>query len=145
MTQAKNGDTVRIHYIGKLTDGTEFGSSAGQPPLEFVIGSGQVLSGLEKQIDGMELGSSQTLTVPAEEAYGEHDPSKVQVVPRSAVTAGVDVQPGQQLQATTRDGGTLAFVVTNVDDQKITVDANHPLAGRDLVFDVQLVDIVKAA
>jgi peptidylprolyl isomerase len=145
MTQAKNGDTVRIHYIGKLTDGTEFGSSAGQPPLEFVIGSGQVLSGLEKQIDGMELGSSQTLTVPAEEAYGEHDPSKVQVVPRSAVTAGVDVQPGQQLQATTRDGGTLAFVVTNVDDQKITVDANHPLAGRDLVFDVQLVDIVRAA
>jgi peptidylprolyl isomerase len=145
MTQAKNGDTVRIHYIGKLTDGTEFGSSAGQPPLEFVIGSGQVLSGLEKQIDGMELGSSQTLTVPAEEAYGEHDPSKVQVVPRSAVTAGVDVQPGQQLQATTREGGTLAFVVTNVDDQKITVDANHPLAGRDLVFDVQLVDIVRAA
>jgi peptidylprolyl isomerase len=145
MTQAKNGDTVRIHYTGKLTDGTEFGSSAGQPPLEFVIGSGQVLSGLEKQIDGMELGSSQTLTVPAEEAYGEHDPSKVQVVPRSAVTADVDVRPGQQLQAKTPDGGMLALVVTNVDDQKITVDANHPLAGRDLVFDVQLVDIVRAA
>jgi peptidylprolyl isomerase len=145
MTQAKSGDTVRIHYIGKLTDGTEFDSSNGRPPLEFVVGAGQIISGLDKKVDGMKLGAHQTVTVPAEAAYGKHDPAKVHALPRSAVPSNIDVQPGLQLQSKTPDGSTIPLVVTGVDDQVVTVDANHPLAGQDLVFDVELVEIVKAA
>lgn len=145
MTQAKSGDTVRIHYIGKFTDGTEFDSSTGQPPLEFVLGAGQILSGLDKEIDGMEIGSHQTVTVPAEEAYGAHDPAKVHALPRSAVPSDIDLKPGLQLQTRTPDGNTIPLVVTEIDEQVVTVDANHPFAGKDLVFDVELVEIVRAA
>lgn len=145
MTQAKSGDIVRIHYIGKFTDGTEFDSSTGQPPLEFVVGAGQILSGLDKEIDGMELGSHQTVTVPAEEAYGAHDPAKVHALPRSAVPSDIDLKPGLQLQTRTPDGNTIPLVVTEIDEQVVTVDANHPFAGKDLVFDVELVEIVRAA
>jgi peptidylprolyl isomerase len=145
MTQAKSGDTVRIHYTGKLTDGTQFDSSSGRDPLEFTVGAGQIIPGLDKEIDGMELGAQQTVTVPAEQAYGPHDPQKVQSVPRSAIPANIDVKPGIQLQAQTQDGGTLMLLVTEVRDDALTVDANHPLAGKDLVFDVELVEIIKAA
>lgn len=145
MTQAKSGDIVRIHYIGKFTDGTEFDSSTGQPPLEFVVGAGQILSGLDKEIDGMELGSHQTVTVPAEEAYGAHDPAKVHALPRSAVPSDIDLKPGLQLQTRTPDGNTIPLVVTEIDEQVVTVDANHPFAGKDLVFEVELVEIVRAA
>ncbi|SON57303.1 FKBP-type peptidyl-prolyl cis-trans isomerase SlyD [Hartmannibacter diazotrophicus] len=145
MTQAKSGDTVRIHYVGKLTDGTEFDSSAGRDPLIFQVGSGQIIPGLDRQIEGMEVGAAQTLTIPADEAYGPHDPAKIQSLPRSTVPEDLDVATGMRLQARTTTGDTIALQVVEVSPETIVVDANHPLAGKDLVFDVELVEIVQAA
>ncbi|MGF0537440.1 FKBP-type peptidyl-prolyl cis-trans isomerase [Agrobacterium sp. ES01] len=145
MTQAKSGDTVRIHYIGSLTDGTTFDSSRGRDPLQFQVGSGQIISGLDREIDGMELGAKQTVTVPADDAYGQRDPNRVQTVPRAAIAPEVSLEPGLQLQAQSAAGTPVTVVVTEVADETVTVDANHPLAGQDLVFEVELVEIVKAA
>ncbi|MEQ8308211.1 MAG: peptidylprolyl isomerase [Hoeflea sp.] len=144
MSEAKSGDIVRINYIGKLTDGTQFDSSEGREPLEFEIGSGQIISGLDREVQGMKVGDKQTITVPADDAYGAHDAAKVQQVPRSALPAEVEPQEGMQLQARTPQG-PVALIVTSVGEQEVTVDANHPLAGKDLVFDIEMVDIVKAA
>ena len=145
MTQAKAGDTVRIHYIGTLKDGSQFDSSVGREPLEFQIGSGQIIPGLEKEIDGMELGTKQRVEIAADDAYGRHDPQKVQQVPREAIPATIELQPGLQLQAQTQNGVPLTVMVTDVKPDSVTLDGNHPLAGQDLVFDVELVEIVKAA
>ncbi|MGV8938308.1 MAG: FKBP-type peptidyl-prolyl cis-trans isomerase [Allorhizobium sp.] len=145
MTQAKSGDTVRIHYTGTLIDGTPFDSSSGREPLEFQLGSGQIIPGLDRGIDGMAVGARQTVTIPALDAYGQHDPQKVQSVPRSAIPANVNVAPGMQLQAQNAGGAPMTLIVVKVEDEAVIVDANHPLAGKDLVFDVELVEIVKAA
>jgi peptidylprolyl isomerase len=135
MSEAKSGDTVRINYTGKLTDGTKFDSSEGREPLEFEVGSGQIIPGLDREVAGMKVGDKQTVTVPAEEAYGPHDAAKVQQIP----------QAGMQLLAQTPQGGQVALVITALDEQEVTVDANHPLAGQDLVFEIEMVEIVKAA
>jgi peptidylprolyl isomerase len=145
MTKAKSGDTVRIHYTGTLTDGTQFDSSSGRDPLEFTLGSGQIIPGLETQVEGMEVGARETVTIPAEEAYGPHNPQSVQQVPRDQIPADVNIQPGAQLQARTQDGNTVMLTVVEATGDHVTVDANHPLAGQDLVFAVELVEIVKAA
>ncbi len=144
MTEAKTGDTVRINYVGKLTDGNQFDSSEGREPLEFQLGSGQIIGGLDREVQGMKVGDKQTVTVPAAEAYGPHDEAKVQQVPRSQIPAEIDLQPGMQLQARTPQG-PISLVVAGFDENQVTVDANHPLAGQDLVFDIELVEIVKAA
>lgn len=145
MTQAKSGDTVRIHYTGRLANGTQFDSSDGGDPLQFQLGSGQIISGLDRQIEGMEVGARSTLTVPAAEAYGAHNPNQVQQVPRNAFPAGMELEPGAQLQASTPDGTPLRLTVLEAAEDQVTVDANHPLAGQDLVFEVELVEIVRAA
>ncbi|MNL36387.1 FKBP-type peptidyl-prolyl cis-trans isomerase SlyD [compost metagenome] len=145
MTTAATGDTVRIHYSGRLTDGTQFDSSEGRAPLEFTLGQGQVIKGLEQHVDGMETGTKSTVTIPAEAAYGPRRDDAVQQLDRDKVPAGIDLQVGTQLQARTADGGMLPITVVGVDEQSVTVDANHPLAGKDLVFDVELVEVVKAA
>lgn len=145
MTRAQTGDTVRIHYLGTLTDGTQFDTSIGGEPLEFRLGAGQIIPGLEKQIDGMTLGARQRLTIGANEAYGDHDPRKVQQVPRGAIPDTIPLERGLQLQAQTSEGIPLNVIVVDFSDQSVTLDGNHPLAGQDLVFDVELVDIVKAA
>jgi len=145
MTQVKAGDKVRIHYTGTLADGTTFDSSQGRDPLEFTVGSGQIISGLDREVEGMKVGDKQTVTVPAEEAYGAHDPAKVQQVPRSALPPELEPQEGMQLQAQTPQGGQVALMITSVGEQEITVDANHPLAGKDLVFDIEMVEILQAA
>ena len=145
MSEAKSGDTVRINYTGSLTDGTMFDSSEGREPLEFQVGSGQIISGLDREVEGMKVGDKQTVTVPADEAYGAHDAAKVQKIPRDALPPEIEPQQGMQLQAQTPQGGQVALLVTAVDDQELTVDANHPLAGQDLVFDIEMVEIVKAA
>jgi peptidylprolyl isomerase len=144
MTQIKNGDVVRIHYTGRLSDGTEFDSSAGREPLEFKFGAGQVIPGLERNIPQMEVGEKQTVTVPADEAYGQHDDSRVQAIPRTAIPEGVAVDVGTRLQANTPDGQPVNLTVVDLDDSSVTVDANHPLAGRDLVFDIELVEVIAA-
>jgi len=142
MTEVRNGDVVRILYTAKTAEGAEFASS-GQEPLEFQVGAGQVIAGLDRRVDGMTVGEANTVEVPAEEGYGLRDDAKVRTVPRSAVpdTAAV----GTKLQASTRDGRTIPLTVVGVDAEKVTVDANHPLAGRDLVFDVEVVEIVASA
>jgi peptidylprolyl isomerase len=139
MTEVKNGDVVRVHYTAKLTDGTEFDSS-GQEPLQFEVGAGQVVPGLNRRIDGMSVGERSTVTVPAEEGYGLRDEAQVQSVPRAAVPEGTRV--GSRLQANTPDGRRIPLTVVDLDENRVTVDANHPLAGKDLVFDIEVLEIV---
>jgi peptidylprolyl isomerase len=144
MTEVKSGDTVRIHYTGKLTDGTEFDSSTGREPLEFQVGAGQVIPGLDREVEGMTVGEENTVTIPAAAAYGPRDEAQVQTLPRTAIPDGLSVAPGARLQASTPDGRQIPLTVVDLDDEKVTVDANHPLAGQDLVFDVKVVEIVEA-
>ncbi len=144
MTEIKNGDVVRIHYTGRLTDGTEFDSSAGREPLEFEFGAGQIIPGIEHNVSNMEVGEKQTVTVPAEEAYGPRDDARVQAIPRTAIPEDVAVDVGTRLQANTPDGQPVNLTVVDLDDSSVTVDANHPLAGRDLVFDLELVEVIAA-
>ncbi|PHP68879.1 peptidylprolyl isomerase [Zhengella mangrovi] len=141
MSTAKNGDTVKIHYTGTLSDGTQFDSSAGRDPLSFQLGAGQIIPGLEKEIAGMAVGDQKTVTVPAEEAYGPRDPQQVQQVPRNALPPELDPQVGMQLQAQTPNGTPVQLIVIEVTDETITVDANHPLAGQDLIFAVEMIEI----
>ena len=142
MTQAKAGDTVRIHYTGTLEDGTKFDSSVGGNPLQFTLGSGEVITGLDTGIQGMEVGQTTTVAVAPEQAYGDHDPAKIQKVERERVPDEIDLKLGMQLGARTQDGQQVTFTVIDIEDKEITVDANHPLAGKDLNFEVQLVEIV---
>lgn len=142
MTEAKSGDTVRIHYTGTLDDGTQFDSSAGRDPLEFALGGGQVIPGFDSAVDGMAVGESKTVTIPAEEAYGQRHEQLVQQVSRSALPDDIEPAVGMQLQSQSPEGQVMMLVVTEVEDDSITVDANHPLAGQALTFDIELVEIV---
>jgi peptidylprolyl isomerase len=141
MNQAKSGDTVRIHYTGKLSDGTEFDSSAGRDPLEFSLGSGNVIPGFDNAVDGMTVGDEKTVTIPPEQAYGPKHEQLIQDVPKTALPPELSPEVGMRLQSRTPDGRTMHLVVTDVADESITVDGNHPLAGEDLTFDIKLVAI----
>ena len=142
MTQAKSGDTVRIHYTGTLDDGTQFDSSSGRDPLEFALGGGQVIPGFDGAVDGMAVGESKTVTIPAEEAYGQRHEQLVQQVSRSALPEDMEPAVGMQLQSQSPEGQVMMLVVTEVEEESITVDANHPLAGQALTFAIELVEIV---
>jgi peptidylprolyl isomerase len=142
MNDVKPGDTVRIHYTGTLSDGTTFDSSQGREPLQFTVGSGQIIPGLDRAIPGMNVGETKTVTVPAAEAYGDRNPDGVQSVPRAQVPDHIPLDPGTQLQVQTGDGRTLPVTVTEVTAEVVVLDANHPLAGKDLTFEVELVEIV---
>ena len=142
MTQAKAGDTVRIHYTGTLDNGTRFDSSEGREPLEFNLGGGQVIPGFDAAVDGMAVGESKTVTIPATEAYGERHEQLVQQVPREMLPDTIDPAVGMQLQSQSPEGQVMNLVVTEVNDASITVDANHPLAGQALTFSIELVEIV---
>ena len=141
MTRAKSGDTVRIHYTGTLDDGTQFDSSAGREPLEFVLGQGQVITGFDKAIEGMEAGDRKSVRIEADDAYGQHRSELVQEVPRSALPDEITPKEGMALQSKNPEGRVTDLVVTTVTDESITVDANHPLAGKALSFDIELIDI----
>jgi peptidylprolyl isomerase len=141
MAQATKGNTVRIHYTGVLADGSQFDSSTGRDPLEFTLGDGMVIPGFDKAVDGMQIGESKTFDIPADEAYGERREEMVMSVPRGEFPDHIDPQAGQQLQM---QQGEQTFVVTvsEVSDEAVVLDANHPLAGEDLTFTVELVEIV---
>lgn len=141
MSQAKSGDTVKIHYAGTLDDGTEFDSSAGREPLEFALGGGQVIPGFDNAVDGMTVGESKTVTIPAEEAYGERHDQLIQQVPKTSLPEDMKPEVGMQLQSQSPDGQMMNLVVTEVEDESITVDANHPLAGQTLTFALELVEV----
>ena len=141
MSQAKAGDSVKIHYTGTLDDGTQFDSSDGREPLAFELGSGQVIPGFDKAVDGMTVGESKSVNIPAEDAYGPHHPQMIQEVPKSALPDDLEPAEGMGLQAQGPDGQVLNLVVTGVQEESIIVDGNHPLAGKALNFDIELVSI----
>ena len=141
MSQAKSGDTVKIHYTGTLDDGTEFDSSAGRDPLEFELGSGQVIPGFDNAVEGMAVGDKKSVRIEAADAYGERHEQLIQQVPKSALPEELEPVEGMALQSETPDGQTMMFMVTAVSEEEITVDANHPLAGQALSFDIELVSI----
>ncbi len=144
MTQVKAGDTVRIHYTGTLVSGETFDSSEGCEPLEFVVGSGQIIPGLDKAIPGMSVGDKKVVEVPCLEAYGESREEARQAIPRAEIPAHIPVEPGTQLQMQSPDGQIVPVVVVSSNDVEVVLDANHPLAGKDLTFAIELVEI-KAA
>lgn len=141
MTEIKQGDTVRIHYTGTLLDGKTFDSSEGRDPLEFVVGSGQIIAGLDAALPGMVLGEKKRVEVPCVEAYGPVNPAMRQAIPREGIPDDIPLDPGTQLQMQTPDGQALPVTVVEVDESTVTLDANHPLAGQDLVFDIEIVSI----
>ena len=141
MSQAKPGDTVRIHYTGTLNDGTEFDSSRGREPLEFAIGSGQVIPGFDNAVEGMSVGENKSVKIEPDQAYGARHDQLVQQVPKSALPDDLEATVGMQLQSQSPDGQVMMFVVAEVGDDTITVDGNHPLAGHALNFDIELVSI----
>jgi peptidylprolyl isomerase len=142
MTAASPGDTVRIHYTGRLTDGTEFDSSTGGEPLEFQVGANQIIRGLDEAVEGMQVGDTSTVTIPADKAYGPHHAEAVSAVPRDTIPPEIALEPGLRLQAQRPDGTALGLTVVEVGEDQVTLDANHPLAGQDLVFDLELVAVV---
>lgn len=138
---AKANDKVKVHYKGTLSDGEIFDSSEGKDPLEFTLGAGQVIPGLEKGIIGMEAEESKTINVPAAEAYGERKEELIQQVPKAQLPPEINPEVGLQLVSQTPDGQKIPLVVTEVKEDNIVVDANHPLADKDLTFEVTLVGI----
>ncbi|SET99402.1 FKBP-type peptidyl-prolyl cis-trans isomerase [Paracoccus homiensis] len=141
MAQTKPGDTLHLHYKGTLDDGTVFDSSEGRDPLSFELGSGQIIPGLEAGLKDMEVGEKRTVRVEPAEAYGEHQADRVQAVDRANIPDHIPTEPGTQLQVQTQDGQAVNVVVAEVTDDEVFLDANHPLAGKALNFDVELVAI----
>ncbi|MGB5345327.1 MAG: peptidylprolyl isomerase, partial [Woeseia sp.] len=140
MSHAKTGDSVRIHYTGTLEDGTQFDSSSGRDPLEFKLGDGGIIPGFEKAVDGMTVGESKTVTIEPPDAYGPRHEQLIQAVPKTALPEEMEPSVGMQLQSQTPEGQTMLLTVTEVAAETITVDGNHPLAGRTLNFDIELVE-----
>lgn len=142
MTKAKNGDTVKVHYTGKLTDGEVFDSSTGADPLQFTIGQKQVIPGFEDALVDMEVGQKKTIEIPADNAYGQPNEDLKQKVQRSMLPDEIELEVGVQLTAQNQSGQPFTVTVAEFDDNSVTLDGNHPLAGKDLTFDLELVDIV---
>ncbi len=141
MAQAKNGDTVKVHYTGKLNDGTVFDSSANRAPLEFTLGQGKVIPGFEHAVVGMEPGESRTTEIPAAQAYGPYQDEMVIQVTRDQFPEDIQPEVGQQLQVQQANGNSFVVNITDITGDQITLDGNHPLAGQDLTFDIELVEI----
>jgi peptidylprolyl isomerase len=141
MAAAKNGDKVKVHYTGTLTTGEQFDSSAGREPLGFTVGAGQMIKGFDAAIPGMNVGEKKTVTIPAAEAYGERSAEAMIEFPKENVPADMVLEPGMQLTLTNQDGQPFPVMVSEVKEDVIILDANHHLAGEDLVFDIELVEI----
>lgn len=142
--QAKQGDVVRVHYTGRLTDGTQFDSSEGREPLEFTVGAGQMIKGFDDGVVGMNVGDKKTLNIPAHEAYGERDEQAIIEFPAANIPADMKLEPGMQLTLRNQYGQPVPVVVLEVQAEVVIMDANHMLAGKELVFDVELVEIIEA-
>lgn len=141
MSIAKAGDTVAVNYTGKHTDGSIFDSSEGRTPLEFQIGSGMVIKGFDDGVTGMSIGDKKTIIIPAAEAYGEHSPENAVSMERSQIPAHIELALGASLNMHQDGGHVVEVVITDLTETHVTLDANHPLAGKDLTFDLELVSI----
>jgi peptidylprolyl isomerase len=142
--EAKTGDKVRVHYTGRLIDGTIFDSSEGRDPLEFTVGAGQMIKGFDAGVQGMRVGDTKTLQIAAAEAYGERDEDAIIEFPAENVPSDMKLEPGMQLSLRNQYGQPVPVVVLEIREELIIMDANHTLAGKELVFDVELVEIVGA-
>ena len=142
MSNVKKGDTVKVHYTGTLQDGSVFDSSRNREPLEFKIGSGSLIPGFEKAVLGLSIGESTKVDIPSGEAYGEVRDEMIISVEREKLPADIDPQVGMQLQVQQPNGQAMPVVISEVNDTHITIDANHPLAGRDLTFEIELLEVV---
>ncbi len=144
MTKAKIGDTVSVHYMGKLDDGTVFDTTLTHEPVEFTIGAHEVIPGFEQAVIGLTPGESVSVRVPSQKGFGAYRPEMVQDVHPSQFPEGLEPEVGQQLQIPTQGGPPFVVRVTDVSEASVTLDANHPLAGQDLTFNVRLVEIKSA-
>ncbi len=142
MQQVKKGDKVKIHYHGKLTNGETFDSSSGREPLEFEVGSGMVIVGFDTGVTGMNVGEKKTLNIPFDEAYGPKNPEMLIEMPKNRFPKDLDLEPGLPLMMSDGSGQNFQVVVAQVKEDSVVLDANHPLAGQDLIFDIELVEIV---
>ena len=138
---ASPGHTVQIHYTGKLQDGTVFDSSRERDPLEFTLGEQQVIPGFEQAVEGMKPGETNTTTVPPEQAYGSHNENGVLEVERTQLPDDMTPEVGQRLKITPAEGESFPVTVTEVAEENVTLDANHPLAGESLTFELELVEV----
>jgi peptidylprolyl isomerase len=142
MAQAKNGDTVKVHYTGKVEDGTIFDTSTDRDPLQFTIGEGRIIPGFERAVIGMNPGESITIRISANEAYGPHRKEMVAEVRRDQFPGNVQPEVGQQFEIHQADGHSILVKVTDITESNVILDANHPLAGKDLIFDIQCLEVV---
>jgi peptidylprolyl isomerase len=142
MQQVKSGDTVRVHYHGKLNDGSTFDSSEGRDPLEFTVGSGQVIKGFDEAMLNMQPGEKKTVNIPVEQAYGKRNDDMMMEYPKSEFPADMKPEVGMELHMSDNMGNVFPVVIEAVNDETVILDANHPLAGKDLTFDLELVSIV---
>lgn len=141
MTEIKQGDTVRIHYTGTLLDGKVFDSSDGRDPLEFVVGSGQIIPGLDSAMPGLSAGDKKRVEIACTDAYGPINPAMRQEIPREGIPEDIPLDPGTQLQMQTPDGQAVPVTVVDANEATVILDGNHPLAGQDLVFEIEVVSI----
>ena len=144
MQQVKNGDKVKVHYHGRLTNGETFDSSEGREPLEFEVGSGMVIKGFDDGVTGMKVGEKKTVKIPAENAYGEKNPEMVIDYPKTQFPEDIQLQVGTPLVMSNASGQQFQVKIAEVKDDVVILDANHPLAGEELIFDLELVEIVGA-
>ena len=142
MQQVQNGDVVRVHYTGKLTNGEEFDSSVNKEPLEFTVGAGQMIRGFDDAMPGMKIGEKKTIHIPAEDAYGHRSEDAVIEFPKANVPEDVKLEAGMPLTLSNQQGQPVPVIVVEIKDEVIIMDANHFLAGQELVFDIELVEIV---
>lgn len=142
MEKAKNGDTVKIHYTGTLENGQVFADSREKQPLEFTLGSGKIIPGIERGIIGMKSGETKTIEIPPEEAYGQRREDLLVEIPKSELPDNIKDAKGQRIQMQKPDGGLIEVTVTEVNENTVSMDANHPLAGQTLYFNLELVEIV---
>jgi len=142
VAQAQAGDTVQVHYTGRLDDGTVFDSSVGGEPIEFVLGAHHVIPGFEDGVTGMEVGETKTILIPSDQAYGPRMEEMVLTIPRDQVPPHITLELGEMLELSQPSGETIAVQITALTDTIVTLDGNHPLAGADLTFDLQLSNIV---
>ncbi|MGD1867222.1 MAG: peptidylprolyl isomerase [Phormidesmis sp.] len=143
MPQAKSGDTVRVHYTGTLNNGQIFDSSKDRAPLEFTLGTGMVIAGFDAAVTGLEPGETTTKTIPVVEAYGEYNADMVADIEKANIPADFELEVGQRLEMQVPDGDAMAVTITEIKGETVTLDGNHPLAGQDLTFELELVEIVE--
>ncbi len=141
MSKAKKGDKVKVHYKGTLTTGEQFDSSEGRAPLEFTVGAGQMIAGFDAAIPGMEVGDKKTFTIGPKDAYGERTEEAMIEFPKSNIPPDMKLEPGMRLQLRNQQGQPVPVTVSEVKEEVVILDANHELAGKHLVFDIELVSI----